>query len=234
MGKKGEDKKPKKSGCLKPAFFLIFLLIGALGAGVYFTFEPQDLSDIDGYREEPAAIPPTGRDLAAVLRASQSRLTPATITEEEINDYLSRTLRLDQVGITKGFVTLRGVWVRLESGHAEVILEREINFENFSRRHTVAMHLAFTQTIDPNVGFSTGFNPLGHTDSFIDRMTAPNAGRLGKVPVVEGYLVLVRDSFVELLNAYPEIKTVFEELLGAGMRVGIEEGRLVITPPPAG
>ena len=58
MGKKEEEKKPKKSGCLKPLSFLLFLLIAALGAGVYFTFEPQDLSDIDGYREEPAAIPP--------------------------------------------------------------------------------------------------------------------------------------------------------------------------------
>ena len=233
MGKKGEEKTSKKGGCLKPLFFLVFLLIGSLGTGIYFTFVPQDLSDIDGYRDEPAAIPTAGRDLAAVLRASRSRLTPATITEEEINNYLSRTLRLDQGGLTKGYVTLRGVWVRLEAGHAEVILERELNVEGFNRRHTVAMHMAFTQTIEPGTGIATGFNPVGHSASFADRMMEPNAGRFGTVPVVEGYLVLVRDSFVALLDAYPEIQKSFQELLGAGMRVTIEDGRLLIAPPPA-
>ena len=69
MGKKkGDDPKPKKSGCLRMIMFLVILIVMGLGAAVYFTFEPQDLTDIEGYQAEPTAAPSlvTGRDIGAV------------------------------------------------------------------------------------------------------------------------------------------------------------------------
>ena len=235
MGKtKGEDPKPKKSGCLRMGTFLVTLAVLGLSAAVYFTFEPQDLSDIEGYRPDSTTVPASGRNLEAVLKASLRNGMRATITEKEINDYLLQTLRLDQQGPLKGYVSLEGVWIRFQDGWAEVIIEREINVEQFQRRHTVAIHLEIEQLLGEGGVMTSGINPVGHNTGHLSRLTSPNAGRLGKVPVVEGYLRVVDASFYNILNLFPEISETFKAMLEAGMRIHFEEGRLVIAPAPEG
>ena len=127
MAEKKSEKK-KKGGCFK--FFVLLILmagVGLLGFLTYRTFEPQDLSDIDGYRAERSLIPPPGRHVGNVLVEAQKGGLPVRITEREINHYLIRTLKMRQGGLLADYVELQGVWVRLEDGVAEVIIEREID-----------------------------------------------------------------------------------------------------------
>ena len=70
--KQSEKEEPKKKGgCLRTVLMLALLLLGVLGIFAYLTFDPQDLSDIEGYRETPSLLPPSGRDLLKVLDAAQ-------------------------------------------------------------------------------------------------------------------------------------------------------------------
>ena len=236
--KKGDDSRQKKSGCLGFFRLILFLLIVAFGALIYFAFDPQDLSDIEGYRSEKALPPKSSRDLAAVLKASHENGTPATITEKEVNTYLLRTLRAKQEGVLKDYVKMQGVWVRFEDGWGEVIIEREIDIDiegkfKMERRHTVAIHFEIEQTIGEGGELVSGVNAVGHSDDLLNRLVSPNAGKLGKVPIVEGYLRLVNSSYHQLAELYPDLLDTIQLMLESGMRVRFEEGRMIFTPAPA-
>ncbi|NNC87368.1 MAG: hypothetical protein HKN82_02780 [Akkermansiaceae bacterium] len=211
MADKKEEKK--KGGCLRFFVFIGVLLVGLLGFLTYLSFDPQDLTDIDGYRVEASLIPPPGRNLGNVLAEAERGGLPATITEREINHYLIRTLKSEQQGLFAEWVKLEGVWVRLEDGVAEVIIERSIMDE---RKHTIAMHLEVEQEEEQDGQVSTRVNPTG--------------GRFGRTQVVEGYLYLVLSSFEALAGKYDDelgsLKSMFENKA----RLEIKEGELVITP----
>ncbi len=112
----------KKSGFLKNLFFLSILALVVLAGLAYISFDPQDLTDIEGYRETPGPTPPGGRNLATVLENAVKNGHGVRVTEKEINDYILRTLKFRQEGVFKGRIEARGVWVRLNDGEAEVIL----------------------------------------------------------------------------------------------------------------
>ena len=57
----------KKGGGLKNIFMLAILALVVLGGLSYFTFEPQKLSDIDGYEETIMRPAAASRDLLAGL-----------------------------------------------------------------------------------------------------------------------------------------------------------------------
>ncbi len=61
MGKEKEKKEAapeKKGGCMRWLLALSLLLLVVLGGFTWLTFDPQELSDIDGYRETSSLIPP--------------------------------------------------------------------------------------------------------------------------------------------------------------------------------
>ena len=215
MAEKKADKKPekKRGGCLRFFVFLGLLAVGLLGYLTYLTFEPHDLSDIDGYRTEPSLIPPPGRDLGNVLAEAERGGIPARLTEREINHYLIRTLKMDQEGVFAPWVELQGVWVRLEDGVAEVIIERLLMGK---RKHTIAMHLEVEQEEGEDGQVSTLVNPTG--------------GRFGRTEVVEGYLYLVIGGFKALGARYDDELGNFRKMFESKARLEIKEGELVITP----
>lgn len=218
MGDKKEKKETveekNKGGCMRSALLLSLLLLAVLGALTYLTFDPQDLSDIEGYRETPSLLPPSGRDLLKVLDAAQKGPHTATLTEREINAYLLRTLKRSQEGVFKDRVTLRGVWVRLTEGQAEVIIERELMGE---RLHTISMFLTIEQQLGEN----------GQVTTLVHR----SGGRFGRTRVAQGYLLLVMGAFDSLASTYGDELAIIRKMFKGMTRATINDGELVLKPP---
>ena len=217
--------EPKKSksggGCLSKLLFLILLLpcIG-LGAAVFYAVQPQNLTDLGGYG--PAAAKPGGeREMKAVLKNAINRSYPLTLSETEINQWLARTLVAEQGGFLKGKITLKRVWVRLEDGRAEVVMERDFLGKPF----TVSMYLQVARMEGPK-GTITEIERHGgpyHKDF----PNPPQGGRFGKLVVPQGFLLLIMPAYEKLAAAFPEeIELAFREMA----RITIENDRLVLDP----
>ena len=217
--------EPKKSksggGCLSKLLFLILLVpcIG-LGTAVFYAVQPQDLTDLGGYGPA-AAKPGTEREMKAVLKNAINRSYPLTLSETEINQWLARTLVAKQGGFLEGKVTLKRVWVRLEDGRAEVVMERDFLGKPF----TVSMYLQVARMEGPK-GTITEIERHGgpyHKDF----PNPPQGGRFGKLVVPQGFLLLIMPAYEKLAAAFPEeIELAFREMA----RITIENDRLVLDP----
>ena len=198
---------------LKFVFVMAALAILVLGLLAYVSFEPQGLSDIKGYREEPSPIPPGGRDLAAELREASKSGAALRITEEEINNYLIRTLKFEQEGVFKGRVTPLGVWVRLNEGEAEVIIERDLMGK---RRHTISMFLRPEQ-VEEKDGLATTVHR--------------GSGQWGKVRISRGFMYLTKSSFTELGKVYSEELDVLKKMFTNKVRITITDDYIDLSAP---
>lgn len=209
-----EKEEPgKKGGCMRTVLVLALLLLAVLGVLTYLTFDPQDLSDIEGWREDVSPIPAPGRDVGKVLESALKGRHSATLTEREINHYLVNTLKISQEGFFKDRVELKGVWVRLTENQAEVIIEREIMGE---RRHTISMFLEIEQLLGDK----------GQVTTMVHR----SGGRFGRTEVPQGYLLIVMGAFDSLGTAYGDELAMFRKMFKGMTRVMIKEGELVLTP----
>ncbi len=221
MAEPKESKKEKSSGgCVSKLLVLILLAAGAgLGAAVFFVIQPQDLTDLGGYAPAAQAMPE--RDMKVVLKNSIDRGYPIVLSEAEINHWLARTLVAKQGGFLEGKITLDHVWVRLEAGRAEIIMERNI----LGKPLTVSMYVQIERMIAPG-GTSTEIRL--HGGPFIaDAPLPPKGGRFGKLVVPQGFLLLV-------MPAYEKLVALFPEEIELGIRqmeqIKMEKGRLVLNP----
>ena len=216
-----EESKPRSPGCLSRLFSL-FLLLAAVGlfVALFYAVQPQDLSDIKGYG---ASTPP--RDLTLALRNSQERGYPLTISEGDLNAWLGHTLAAKQGGLLADQVKLKGVAIRLEKDRAEVILERTI----FGKPFTSSMYLRIEK-----METTSGRETLVHRDGgeFIkDQPKLKKGGRIGRLVVPQGVLVLLLPSFGDLKTQFSEeIELALERMA----RVTIEDGKLELDPREPG
>lgn len=206
----------KKGGLLKNIFFLSLLALVVLGGLGVLSFSPHDLSDIDGYYEEPGILPPPGRDLAQVLRDAAKSDERVIITEREINHYLQRTVKFEQEGLLQGQVRAKGVWVRLDEGVAEIVLERELAFLD-DRRHTISMFLKPSQRMNDDGSMSTK----------VHRST----GRYGKIKVIRGFMLLTKSSFESLGAVYSEELKLLKSMFEAKVAIKITTDYIQLDPP---
>ena len=217
----GEEKQkrivppPTKKGIFFRNLFYVSLLgLLVIGGLAFLSFQPQNLSDIEGYVSDSSVPPAGGPDLASVLENAYKNMAPVRITEEELNNYLRRTLAVEQGGLFKKFVKARGVWVRLEKGIAEVIIEREMN----GRRHTVSMLFEPKQTKKEDGGISTA--------------VGQKHGKWGRTRVLNGFMYLTYSSFEALQKAYAEeTKLIWEKMLRKNFRIKVSDGLLELSPP---
>jgi hypothetical protein len=208
-----------RGGCFSKLIFLLLLVVAiGLGAALFSAVRPQDLSDLKG-RAGGGNQPQ--RDLKLVLRNALDRGYPVTLTETELNQWLSRTLQCKQGGMLEKWVKLERVWVRLEDGRAEVIMERSV----FGRPFTVSMYLQVAKYEDSR-GLITDVKPDGgpyHPDF----PKPPKGGRFGRLVVPQGFLHLV-------LPAYKKLAAEFSQETGMAFsdmaQITIESGRLVLNP----
>jgi hypothetical protein len=228
MGKKANqpEERAKKGGCLGKLFgLLVFVVIAGLGTALYFVSLPDDLTDIGGYApvaEAPASPP---RDIEAVLRKSVEGDYSVTLSETELNNWLSRELKLRQGGELAEWVSLKRVWVRLRAGVAEIIIERDVA----GRPLTTSMFLQVEQNETAN-GTATKIHLNG--GGFHADVPAPTrGGRFGRLTVPQGFLILVMDDFEKIAQLFPaEIELGFSRMA----RISIEDKRIMLDPkrPP--
>lgn len=222
MSRANQQQTPARTprGCL-PRLTVWLLLLAAVGLGfsLYYIAQPQDLSDIQGYRPESRAL--LRRDLPKMLQTSLDRSYPVTITEGEINDWLRGVLRAKQAGLLAEKVSLDGVWVRLEDGRAEIILERKVMGKPF----TISMYLKVDVTENEE---GVNREVKRHGGRYHPYLPFPTVGgRFGKLAVPQGFLLLVLPSFQKLATMFPEeIRLGFEEMT----RIKIEKNRLTLDP----
>jgi hypothetical protein len=216
------DSTPSKSGggCFSKLLLLILLAAaGGLAMAIYSALQPQDLSDLKS--PAPAASPVPERDVKVVLKNAIDRGFPVTLQEAEINQWLGRTLVAKQGGLLAEKVTFDRVWVRLEEGIAEVIMERQF----MGRPFTVSMFVQIERLESPQ-GVFTEIHPHGgpyHPDF----PHPPRGGRFGQLVVPQGFILLVLPAFQKLAGQFPEeIELGLREM----SRISLEKGRIVLDP----
>ncbi len=215
------SKTPAGGGCLRKLLVWYVMTVGlALAAALLWVTQAQDLTDIGGYGAPADGA--AARDLHQVLQSALTRRYAVTLSETEINQWLQRTLVAKQGGRLGGVVTLERVWVRLQDGCAEVVMQRKILGQPF----TVSMFLQVAQTEGPK-GVVT--EVLLHGGPYFQaNLPVPmRGGRFGKLVVPQGFLHLVVPAYARLAELYQaEIHLGFEEM----SRVTIAKGRLVLDP----
>jgi hypothetical protein len=201
---------------------LVFALVIGLGAALFYISQPQDLSDIGGYA--PSATTPASppRDMKAVLQKSIEGDYSVTLSEIELNHWLTRELTLKQGGKLSQWVTIKRVCVRLRDGVAEVIIERDIAGYPL----TTSMFLQVEQTETPKGGITTQIHL--HGGGFSDLVTIPTrGGRFGQLIVPQGFLIMVMPDFRKIAEIFePEINLGFRQMA----MIKIEDKRLVLDP----
>lgn len=216
--------EPSKSrsggGCLGKLIFLILMAAAScLGTALFFIAQPQDLSDIGGYAPMAKATP--AREMKPVLKNALDRGYAVTLTETEINQWLGRTLASKQGGLLADRVSLERVWVRLNDGHAEVVMQRNL----MGRPFTVSMFLQVEQ-VQGAKGVQT--EVLLHGGPYHSSLPKPpKGGRFGRLVVPQGFLLLVMPAYRKLADVFrEEIHLGFEEM----SRIKIGENRLELDP----
>jgi hypothetical protein len=208
------------SGCFAKLLFISFFLL-AIGFGsiVFFMFQPQDLTDIGGYGPKAQKIPE--RDLKVVLQNAIDRNFAVTLSEADINNWLARSLVLKQGGLLGDSTTLKRIWVRLEEGRAEVIMERLV----LGMPLTVSMYLQFERTENTS-GTSTEV-ALHGGPYHPDLPRPPRGGRFGKLVIPQGFLLLVMPSYEKLAALFPE---EIHQILSEMARMKVQKGSLLLDP----
>ena len=190
---------------------LALALLVFLFTAITLSFLPQDLSDLEGRNEDGSSNPPN-RNLERVLENAANQGIQVTLTEKEVNEWLASTVKGTQEGVLGKSVQYRGTWIRFKEGSAEIIFEREA----FNRLHTIAMNVEIEQLIEGNNQMSTNVHWQG--------------GRLGQMPVMQGYLLLVMSSYEELGKVLsPEVKSL-RSLLEGKATIKFEEGKVTFEP----
>ncbi len=191
--------------------FLALALLLFLFTAIALSFLPQDLSDLEGRNEDGSSTPPS-RNLERVLENAAKQGIQVTLSEAEVNQWLANQLVGTQEGALGKSVQYKGTWVRFKEGSVQIIFEREA----FNRLHTIAMNVEIEQTVEADDRVNTRIHRQG--------------GRLGQMPVPQGYLMLVLSSYDELSSAMaPEVASLKKLLQGKAV-VEFTEGQVTFRP----
>lgn len=211
---------PSKPGCISRilSFIVTIALIGT-AVTLYFAAQPQDLSALKAAASQN--LPDAPREMKEVLQNAIGRGYPVSLTETQINQWLSRTLVGTQGGPLKLDASFKGVWVKLDENVAEIIMEREV----MGYMLTTSMFLQ----IEKHEGVEGT-----HTMIVLDGgpfhpsvPKPPRGGRFGQLTVPQGFLIL-------LMPAYEKLATLFAEEIDLGFRemasIKIEKGKVTLDP----
>lgn len=207
-------------GCFsKLILFVLLVMATGLATAIYSAVQPQDLSDLNS--PPPVANPGSQRDIKMILKNAIDRGFPVTLKESELNDWLARTLVAKQGGFLEGKVTLERVWIRLEEGRAEIIMERKFLGKPF----TVSMYFQVERLEGPQGAFTE--IALHGGPYHADFPKPPRGGRFGKLVVPQGFLILVMPAYEKLAAQFAE-ETEFG--LREMSRIRIEKGSIILDP----
>ncbi len=207
---------------MKKIFILFSIVfVGGLGAGVYFSFVGQDLTDVRGRHETDKAARVV--DVPAMIENAAKSRENLVITEQEMNTWLGSTMKVKQEGLFSDQVDLKGVWLRFEEGQVEIVVERDIK----GLSHTVSMYVTVERkkkgdktvaNIERQGGKVMGMVPCG--------------GRFGKVRVPIGFTLMTRKMGSNLEKLFDrEFELIGRVMKKAGAWITLEEDQMRINFP---
>lgn len=226
-----QEKSNSSSGCIKKLFLLTLLLAMAYFAvHIYYIWKPVGKSDpfttvlvestvfpaikpysflhIDGRKEILEGAELEEKNVKGRLDFSIERQQPVTFTEEELNIWLQERLKVRQEGLLKDKVNIRGIWVDLQPGVMEVIIEREYLPEKF---HATSMFLKFERT---EKGLSI----------------QPFSCQIGEVKAPGGFARLILPAFKKLAaELSEEIQPYHDRKI---YNIEVEDGKITLDPRP--
>ncbi len=153
-----------------------FAIVGLL----YLTFGNQSLKDLGGYEQRIGEEEISVRNLRKVMMSAIDNRRDLSLSEEELNLYLAKSIKLSQEGFLSSYTEVKGLWVSLTQDRAELIIEREF----FGRKQTVSMYIEIKD------------------DGGIGRYVSYPGGRLGQVAILSGHLLLVMNGFESIAARY--------------------------------
>ena len=185
------------------AKLLILTILLTIGALIYKAWTPQNLDDIAGYGAKREEINSAVRNLPNLLKRAQQANQPLVLSERDINQYLSYAVNGRQGGPLSLVARYDGVAVRLYDGYAEVIIVRNIGDKY---KHTISLYMT-TSHIETYEG-PTVMTEFAGSDS-IGSLTI--GGRIGSLPVPQGYLTLAQEAFASLKKVLePELEFILD------------------------
>lgn len=185
------------------AKLLILSVLLTVGALIYRAWTPQSLDDIAGYGEK-GEVSQAVRNLPALLKRAQQSNQPLVLSERDINQYLAYAVKGRQGGPLSLLARYEGVAVRLHEGYAEVIMVRDIGDDQYKHTLSLYMMVSNMETYD-GPSFVTEF-------ARPDRIGSVTiGGRIGCLPVPQGYLALAQGSFDSLRKVLePELEFILD------------------------
>ncbi len=213
------DPRPKIPLSQKEKLGRVLILVMCFGIVliIYTILQPQDLSDIDGYKTSSSS----SRNLQEVLDKAVKGNYSVTLTEAEINQMLQNELVAKQHGMLSSDASIKRVLVRLKKDIAEVIILREV----FGHEITVSMYIQLRQSKDEK-GIATDIHLHGGN---IDNTSAmPKiGGRFGKLSIPQGFLRAVFSDYVKIADTLaPEIELGLRRM----SKFEIQDKRVILDP----
>lgn len=204
----------------------VFVLISLTSIGLHtvFSWVPVSLQDVEGVNPSEDAVVV---DLKERLQQALDKSYEVTISEEELNLYIAERLKLTQSAIVDDYITIKGVYVDLQPGAMEVIIEREIDYDRNVKDDGSKQFsfLPLTQTISLSMEVSVSTAENGDVSTTV---SFPGA-KFGQSPAPGGLVAVVKPSFDVIAKFFEqEIKLGYNNQTS----VKIEDGVMTIDPRP--
>lgn len=198
------------------AYLLFIAFVSTLFLLTWRMWQPQDLSDIAGYKDNVAS-----RDLDLLINTKTAAREEIVITEAELNRYLRDNTRIRQDGIFSIITHANGVAVRVHDGYAELIIERIIGADF---RQTTSVHLHFYQKEeDGKVELCLEYR--GGAPMLMG--STPRGGSIGKMGIPQRHIVMLQPALESLRDCYPGIR---DAILKNEYCPYFEKGRIILRP----
>ena len=197
------------------AAIVFFLFICPLTCVTVRMWQPQDISDIEGYNDN---IP--SRNLTRLICNKTAAGEPIIIREDDVNRYLRDTCCIKQDGFFSIFAEARGMAFRFHEGYAEFIIERA--FGPLTRQTTTVNITCYIETVNGQPELKAELH--GGEPVF---GSVPRGGSIGKVAIPQRHIVILQPALESLRDCYPEIRDALKQHLYCPV---FKEGRVELHP----
>ena len=188
---------------------------GFLALLVIWMWQPQDISDIEGYKDN---VP--SRNLTRLICNKTAQGENIVIREDDVNRYLRDTCYMKQDGFFSIFAEGRGIAFRFHKGYAEFVIERGFG-------------PLIAQTTTVNITFH--YEHINGQPKLCAKLhggepimgSMPRGGSIGNMPIPQRHIILLQPALESLRDCYPEIRDAIEK---HGYCPYFEEGRVELRP----
>ncbi len=198
------------------AYVLFFAFVSSLFLVTWYMWQPQDLSDIAGYKDNV-----TAKDLDLLINTKTAAREEIIITEAELNRYLRDNTRIRQDGIFSIITHADGIAVRVHDGYAELIIDRVIGADF---RQTTSVNIRFHQK-EENGKVNLCVEYRGGEPVLMG--STPRGGSIGMLGIPQRHIVMLQPALETLRDCYPGIR---DAILKNDYCPFFEEGKIILRP----